>query len=62
VSALPSRAEFLATYGRMETLKRQAEAARTEALKREPLWVSVALTLGVGFVVVCLVVARAWLG
>jgi len=44
------------------TLKRQAEEARIEALKREPLWVSVALTLGVGFVVVCLVVARAWLG
>jgi hypothetical protein len=59
---LPTRAEFLATYGRMETLKRQAEEARIEALKREPLWVSAALTLGVGFVVVCLVVARAWLG
>jgi uncharacterized membrane protein len=62
VSALPTRAEFLATYGRMETLKREAEEARIEALKREPLWVSVALTLGVGFVVICLVVARAWLG
>lgn len=62
MSALPTRAEFLATYGRMETLKRQAEEARIEDLKREPLWISVALTFGVGFVVVCLVVARAWLG
>jgi len=39
MSALPTRAEFLATYGRMETLKREAEEARIEALKREPLWV-----------------------
>lgn len=62
MSALPTRAEFLANYGRMATLKRQAEAARIEALKREPLWVSAALTLGVGFVVVSLVLARAWLG
>jgi len=62
MSALPTRAEFLATYGRMETLKREAEEARIEALKREPLWVSAALTLGVGFVVVCLVIAMAWLG
>ena len=62
MSALPTRAEFLATYGRMETLKRQAEEARLEALKREPLWVSIALTLGIGLVVVCLVLARAWLG
>ena len=62
MSALPTRAEFLAAYGRMETLKRQAEEARIEALKREPLWVSAALTLGVGFVVVSLVLARAWLG
>jgi hypothetical protein len=44
VSALPTRAEFLATYGRMETLKRQAAEARIEAAKREPLWVSVTLT------------------
>ena len=62
MSARPTRAEFLATYGRMETLKRQAEEARIEALKDEPLWVSAALTLGVGFVVVSLVLARAWLG
>lgn len=62
MSALPNRAEFLAIYGRMETLKRQAAEARIEAAKREPLWVSVTLTLGVGLAIVCFVLAGAWLG
>ncbi|MDN4632758.1 hypothetical protein QCD71_14635 [Sphingomonas sp. PsM26] len=62
MSALPNRVEFLAIYGRMETLKRQAAGARIEAAKREPLWVSVTLTLGVGLAIVCFVLAGAWLG
>jgi hypothetical protein len=59
VSALPTRAEFLATYGRMETLERKLEEERVkahaEASKREPLWVSASLTLGVGFVIAVMV-------
>jgi len=62
MNAPQNRDQFLRSIEHMDTLNLQAAQARADADKPEPLWVSVSLTLGVGFVVVCLVVARAWLG
>lgn len=62
MNAPQNREQFLRSIEQMDALNRQAAQTRADAEKPESLWVSAALTLGVGFVVVSLVLARAWLG
>ncbi|WP_242183282.1 hypothetical protein [Sphingomonas sp. CARO-RG-8B-R24-01] len=62
MNAPQNRQQFLRSIENMDALNRQAARARAAAEQPEPLWMSAALTLGIGLVVVCLVVARAWLG
>ncbi|WP_242137349.1 hypothetical protein [Sphingomonas sp. TREG-RG-20F-R18-01] len=62
MNAPQNRQQFLRSIENMDALNRQAARARAAAGQPESLWMSAALTLGVGLVAVCLVVARAWLG
>lgn len=55
-------AQFVRRLPTVAELDHTVEAARAVANRPEPLWLSAALTLGVGVVFVALVVARAWLG
>lgn len=59
-----NRAQFLRSIEHMDALNQAAQEAkaRAEAARPEPLWVSIALVLGVGLVFASLALARAWLG
>jgi bacteriorhodopsin len=64
MNAPQTRAQFLRSIEHVDALNLAAQEAqaRAEAARPEPLWVSIALVLGVGLVFVSLIIARAWLG